>query len=59
MAKENYRVTYTTSIDPEIKQEFKTLCSKKGLQMNEVIEKLITEWIEREGVEDGYANQHK
>ncbi len=59
MSNEKQRVTYTTSIDADLKKEFKIKCAEKGVQMNDVIEMLITNWLDKEGGKDGNTDQHR
>jgi hypothetical protein len=51
---------FTTSIDAELKKEFKIVCALNNLYQNEVIEGLIREFIERkkkEGGNNGNSNK--
>ena len=42
-----YMKTLHVQITPELHKKFKTLCSKKGKFMREVLRMLINEWLER------------
>ena len=51
---------FTTSIDAELKKEFKIVCTLNNLYQNEVIEELIREFIARKkekGGNDGNTNK--
>ncbi|MCT4584044.1 MAG: hypothetical protein N4A54_03880 [Peptostreptococcaceae bacterium] len=47
------RKTYTTSIDVELIKKFRIYCAVKDLNQNEVLEKLISELLEKEESEGG------
>ncbi len=44
----NIKVTYTTSIDNEVLQTFRTSCKQSNLKQNEVLEVLMKKFIEGE-----------
>jgi hypothetical protein len=56
MAKENPKVTYTTSIDRELRDRFKAYCALKRKYQNEVLEELIEDLLSREG--EGEGDEH-
>lgn len=51
------RVTYTTSLDPEIKRRFKMLCVKSSKNQNEVLERIILDYLESEEKKEQLANK--
>lgn len=59
MNKDVARVTYTTSLNPEIIKEFKIFCAVNGKYQNEVLEQLIKELLAKEGVGIGDTNKWK
>lgn len=62
MPKDNSKVTYTTSIDRNLRDTFKIYCAKKGKYQNEVLEELISNLLSEEneegvGERDGDTNK--
>ncbi|HPT76978.1 MAG TPA: hypothetical protein PLF27_07495 [Sedimentibacter sp.] len=55
----NKRVTFTTSLNPDLIKELKIYCVMHETNMNEVIEGLIEELLkkEKEGGEVGYPDK--
>lgn len=53
---DNIKVTFTSSLNPELLQDFKSYCFKKNLKQNKVLEQLIKELLEKEGDTDGNSN---
>lgn len=53
------RKAFSTSMDEELIKELKIYCAKKGLKQNQVLEELIKELLEKEGVgeRDGNTDQ--
>lgn len=56
MPKDNPKITYTTSIDRELRDRFKIHCAMKGRYQNEVLEELIEKWLQEEGEKGGNTN---
>jgi len=54
---EDKRVTFTTSLKPDILKKFKIHCAVQEKNMNEVLEQLIEELLRKEGGLSEYSNK--
>lgn len=54
---EDKRVTFTTSLNPELLKNFKVYCAIRGKNMNEVLEQLIGELLDKEGGNIEYSDK--
>lgn len=59
MSQDISKVTYTTSINKDLKERFKIYCTLKGRYQNEVLEELIEELLAKEGVGEGDGHTNK